>query len=36
MEAYKPGVTIPIHYLMHGVNTVLSTLHALRTLDPYP
>ena len=26
MEAYKPGVTIPIHYLMHGVNTVLSTL----------
>ena len=26
MEAYKPGVTIPIHYLMHGVKTVLSTL----------
>ena len=26
MEAYKPGVNIPIHYLMHGVNTVLSTL----------
>ena len=26
MERYQPGVTIPIHYLMHGVNTVLSTL----------
>ena len=34
--SYKPGVTIPIHYLMHGVNTVLKHAPALRTLDPYP
>ena len=26
MSSYKPGLTIPIHYLLHGVNTVLSTL----------
>lgn len=26
MARYQPGLTIPIHYYMHGVNTVLSTL----------
>ncbi len=26
MRTYCPGVTIPIHYLLQGVNTVLSTL----------
>lgn len=26
MKSYQPGITIPIHYLMHGVNTSLSTL----------
>ena len=32
MQAYKPGLTIPIHYLAHGVNTVLSTL---QPCDPW-
>ncbi|WP_298031647.1 hypothetical protein [uncultured Desulfovibrio sp.] len=32
MRAYKPDLTIPIHYLAHGVNTALSTL---QPCDPW-
>ena len=32
MKEYSPALTIPVHYLIHGVNTVLSTL---QPADPW-